>query len=338
MKAIILLAGYGTRMRPHTWSRPKALMKVAGNTTIGHLLDMMSDILTEEVIFVVGYRGQQIREWIDENYPHLDTHYVVQENALGQAHAVSLCREFLEKDGEVVVGFGDGVIKAPYGDYQKVAGDDADAVLTVKTVEDPRPFGVVALDNNGFVNQFIEKPPTKENKNAAVGINWFRSSVQLMDAIDTILREKRMTKGEYFMADAYQVMLERGAKMRTMEVDYWYDAGKPNHILETNQALLGLGTGVTQDALERGYGEGFAVIPPVYVHESAEITGSVIGPYAHIDAGAKITNSIVRNAIIDPNATVDNMILDHALVGEDAIVKGKAAHLFVGDKSIVETG
>lgn len=336
MKVIILLAGYGTRMRPHTWSRPKALMKVAGNTTIGHLLDLMSDITTEEVIFVVGYRGDQIREWMAENYPHLDARWVVQENAKGQAHAVHLCKEYLEQDGEVVVAFGDGVIKADYGDYHKVAGDDADAVLTVKEVEDPRPFGIVKLNEDGFVTEFVEKPETKEHKNAAVGINWFRSSRKLLDAIETILREGRMTKGEYFMADAYQVLLEEGAKMRTMQVDYWLDAGKPGHILETNQKLLALGNGASTDAIERGYGEGFTVVPPVYIHEDAEIEASVIGPFAHIDAGAKISNAVIRNSIIDPNTEVSDAVLDNALVGEDAQVVGKALKLFVGDKSQVK--
>lgn len=336
MKVILLLAGYGTRMRPHTWSRPKALMKTAGNTIIGHLLDQMMPILTEEVIFVVGYRGDQIREWIDENYPQLDTHYVVQENALGQAHAVALCREFLEQEGDVVVGFGDGVIKATYADYTSIAGSDADAVLTVKHVEDPRPFGVVALDDDGYVTKFIEKPPTMENKNAAVGINWFRSGPKLMKAIDRMMEEGRMTKGEYYMADAYEVLLEEGAKFKTMPVEYWLDGGRPEEILKTNAALLGYGEGTTDDAIERGYGEGFTVVPPVFIAESAEISNSVIGPYAHIDAGAVVKDSIVRNSVIDPNATVDNTILDHALVGENATVKGRSQKLFVGDKSIVD--
>lgn len=323
-------------MRPHTWSRPKALMKVAGNTTIGHLLDLMSDITTEEVIFVVGYRGDQIREWIDENYPHLDTHYVIQENALGQAHAVYLCKEFLEDDGEVVVGFGDGVVKANYGDYRKVAGDSADAVLTVKEVEDPRPFGIVKLNDDGFVTEFEEKPESMAHKNAAVGINWFRSSRQLLNSIETILRDKRMTQGEYFMADAYQVLLEEGAKMRTLEVDYWLDAGKPNHILETNAKLLALGNGVSTDALERGYGEGFTVIPPVFIHESAEIDASVIGPYVHVDANTKISNAVIRNSIIDPNTEVRDVVLENALIGEQAHVKGRAMNMFVGDKSTID--
>lgn len=337
MKVIILLAGFGTRMRPHTWSRPKALMKVAGNTTIGHLLDQMKPILTEEVIFVVGYKGDQIQEWIDRTYPELDTHYVIQENALGQAHAVSLCREFMETDGELVVAFGDGVVKADYANYQSL-GADADAVFTTFEVEDPRPFGVVSLDGDGFVNGFIEKPESMENKNAAVGINWFRSSRQLLGAIDTILAEQRMTKGEYFMADAYQVLLENNAKIRIMPVDYWLDAGKPGHILETNEKLLAKGTGATVEAIERSYGEGFTVIPPVFIHESAEITGSVIGPYAHIDRDCVIKSSIIRNAIIDPEAQVTNCILDRALIGDGARVNGNSRKMFVGDKSHIDLG
>ncbi len=336
MKVIILLAGYGTRMRPHTWSRPKALMKTAGNTIIGHLLDQMMPILTEEVIFVVGYRGDQIRDWIAENYPQIDAHYVVQENALGQAHAVALCREFLEKEGDVVVGFGDGIVKCDYPAYTQIAGSDADAVLTAKQVEDPRPFGVVALDDEGYVTQFIEKPDTIENNNAAVGINWFRSGPQLLKAIDRMMEEGRMTKGEYFMADAYGVMLEEGAKMKIMQVDYWLDGGRPEEILNTNKSLLGYGTGTTANAVERSLSEGFTVVPPVFIADSAEINNSVIGPYAHIDADSVISNAIIRNSVIDERASIENAILDESLVGEDALVKAANKKLFVGDKGRVD--
>lgn len=335
MKVIILLAGYGTRMRPHTWSRPKALMKVAGNTVIGHFLDEMQDVLTEEVIFVVGYRGKQIREWIDHHYPHLNTHYVFQETALGQAHAVYLCRSFLEDDGEIIVAFGDGVVRANYVDFATIAGEDADAVFTVQMIEDPRPFGVTVTDDAGYVTQFVEKPETTENKACAVGVNWFRSSQYLLDALITIMKENRQTKGEFYMADAYQVMLEKKAKIRTMPVTYWLDAGKPGHILDTNRQLLGHGTGVSQDALERGYGEAFTVIPPVYIHETADIEASVIGPYAHIDKNVTIRGSVIRNSIIDPGATVEDCILDQALIGEQATVKGHSAGMFVGDRSTI---
>lgn len=337
MKVIILLAGYGTRMRPHTWSRPKPLMKVAGNTVIGHILEQMRDILTDEVIFVVGYRGDQIEAWIRANYSDLKASFVEQAQALGQAHAVWLCHEHLREDGEVVVAFGDGVIKANFAAYHAIAGADADAVLTVMPVDDPRPFGILITDGHGYMTSFVEKPTTLEHKLAAVGINWFRSSTQLLSAIETILREKRQTRGEYFMADAYQVLLERGARIKTMPVDYWYDTGSPANILETNQRLLGMGFG-SPDALERSLGEGFTVIPPVYIHDSAEIEASVIGPYTHIDAYVNIKNAVISHSIIDAHARLENCVLDNALVGEQAQVVGRGKALFVGDNASVELG
>ena len=269
MKVIILLAGYGTRMRPHTWSRPKPLLKVAGNTAVGHLLDLMHQITTEEVIFVVGYKGEQIEEWIRSHYPHLDVHFVVQEQALGQAHAVWLCRDYVD-DQELVVTFGDGIIDL---DYPHMAKPEADVVLMVKEVEDPRRFGVVALDQEGYVTRFIEKPPTKEHKLAVVGMYWFRSGRYLINAIDTILKEERQTLGEYFMADAFQVMLENGGRLKTMPVSEWADTGTPETILKTNARLLSVGY-ASDDALERSFAEEFSVVPPVYLHPTAEITAS----------------------------------------------------------------
>jgi len=333
MKVIILLAGYGTRMRPHTWSRPKPLLNVAGNTVVGHILDMMEEITTEEVIFVVGYKGDQIEAWIRENYPQLDTYFIIQEEALGQAHAVWLCREFLD-DGDVVVAFGDGIIEA---DYANFANPDLDAVLLVEEIEDPRRFGVAVLNEAGYVTNLIEKPPTKEHKLAIAGINWFRSGAQLFQAIDKILKEGRQTLGEYFMVDAYQVMLERGAKMRTMLLNQWADAGTPQAILSTNARLLSAGY-ATYDALERGFEEGFTVLPPVYIHPEADIEAAIIGPYASIGKNVRIRNAVVRNSIVDPGAQIEDCILDDSLIGENAKVSGQGKALFVGDDSTLDLG
>ncbi len=331
MKVIILLAGYGTRMRPHTWSRPKPLLKVAGNTVIGHILDLMSAITTEEVIFVVGYKGDQIEDWIRTNYPHLDTHFVIQEEALGQAHAVWLCREFLGDD-DVVLAFGDGIVEA---DFANLPNPDADAVFMVKEVDDPRRFGVVVLNEAGYATALIEKPPTTEHKLVIAGINWFRSGRQLYEAVDTVMKEGRKTLGEYFMVDAYQVLLERGAKIRTKSLVQWVDAGTPQAILSTNARLLSTGY-ASQDALERSYNEDFTVLPPVYIHPESQIEASVIGPYASIDAKVKISNAIIRNSIIDTGAQIENCVLESTLVGENAKVFGRSNTLFVGDDSTVE--
>jgi glucose-1-phosphate thymidylyltransferase len=318
-------------MRPHTWSRAKPLLHVAGNTIIGHLLNFMHEITTEEVIFVVGYKGDEIEAWIREHYPHLDAHFVVQEEALGQAHAIWMCRDFLD-EGEVLVAFGDGIVEAR---YKEIAEPEADGVILVQEMEDPRTFGVVVTDENDVVHDFIEKPGTMEHKRVLAGIYWFRNGRLLHDAIQTIIEEKRQTKGEFYLVDAYKVMLEQGAVIKARPTIFWLDAGKPDYMLSTNQKLLSLGYG-TQDAIERSYAEDFTVVPPVFIHETAVIDQSVIGPFASIDAGATVKSSIVRNSIIDAGAHIENCILDEALVGVNVKITGKTHKLFIGDSSTIE--
>lgn len=334
MKVIIPLGGYGSRMRPHTWSRPKPLVRVAGNTVIGHLLDQMADVCTEEVIFVVGYKGQEIEDWICQNYPHLDAHFVIQEEALGQAHAIWLCRDYLDAE-DVMVAFGDGIIRTDFTAIAEEAPAAADAVFLVQEVDDPSSFGVTALNEEGFIEQFIEKPETDEHKLAIAGIYWFRDGRFLRDALDVVLEEDRQTLGEYFLADAFQVMLQRGAHLAVREIDFWLDAGKPVNTLEANRRLLAIGH-ATADAVERSYGEDFTVLPPVYLHPDAAIEGSVIGPYVSVDEGVTIKNAVVRNSIIDREAHIEDCVLDSSLIGERAYVSGRPAALFIGDDSTVE--
>lgn len=333
MKVIILLAGFGTRMRPHTWSRPKPLLRLAGNTIVGHLLNMMHEITKEEVIFVVGYKGNEIETWIRESYPHLDTRFVTQEEPLGQAHAVWLCRDYLGDD-DVVVAFGDGIFDM---DYAGLANTEVDAVLSAREVEDPRRFGVAVLDEEGFVEALVEKPATMDHRLALAGVKWFRSGNLLYEAIDTIIRQDRRTRGEYFMVDAYQVLLERGAKIRTMRLKLWADAGTPHSILDANARLLSRGF-ANLNAPDRGIREGFTVVPPVYLHPTVAVEASVIGPNVSIEANAKITNSVVQDSLIDSGAQLNNCVLQRALIGENANVRGRASALFIGDNSVVDLG
>lgn len=333
MKTIILLGGYGTRMRPHTWSRAKPLLKVAGNTIIGHLLDLMKDVTNGPVIFVVGYLGDQIEGWLRQHYGHLDMHFVVQEQALGQAHALWLCRDYLDSDEDVLIAFGDGIVKADYVALNR----EADAVFYVKEVEDPRTFGVVVLNETGYVTDFIEKPKGMENRLAIAGVYWFKRGRKLRDAVDTVINTGRKTLGEYYLADAFQVMLEQGDKIRVDTVEVWEDAGKPDTILHTNRRMLSVGY-ATFEALERGYVEGFVVIPPVFIHPEADIESAVIGPFASIEARAVIRNAVVRDSIIDEGAKIEDCVIENSLIGENAQVKGRGRELFIGDNAIVDLG
>jgi glucose-1-phosphate thymidylyltransferase len=331
VKVIVPLAGYGTRMRPHTWSRAKPLLNVAGNTIIGHLLNLMSAITTEEVIFVVGYKGDEIESWIRRQHPHLNTHFVVQEEALGQAHAIWLCRDFLDDEGQVLIAFGDGIIDA---DYETLPDTDADALLLVQEMEDPLSFGVVVLDEDENVTDIIEKPSTSDHKLAVAGICWFRHGHVLRQALDQTMSKGRKIKGEFYLADTYQRLLQQGVKIRTKPVRFWFDAGQPDFMLFANARLLSLGYG-SEDAVERSYAQDFTVLPPVFIHESANVTASVIGPYVNVEANVRIHNSVIRNSLIDANSQIEDCVLDGALIGEHCLVTGRRQALFIGDHSRV---
>jgi len=330
LKVIIALAGHGTRMRPLTWSRDKPLLNVAGNTIIGHLLKLMHAVTDEEVVFVIGKSGQALQAWILEHFPDLNARFVVQEEALGQAHAIWLCREFMS-EGEVLIAFGDGIVNA---DYPGIRETEADVVCLVEEVEDPRTFGVTVVDPAGYITEFIEKPATAEHKLAIAGIYWFRHGQMLAQALETVIAEERMTKGEYYLVDALQVLQKQGVRIAAKPTIYWLDAGKPDYILLANQRLLSLGYG-TEDAIDRSYAEDFTVLPPVFIHKSASISRSVIGPHVNIEADVSIVNSIIRNSIIDAGSYIEDCILDGALIGENCRVVGQSSAPFIGDNSVI---
>lgn len=333
MKLIVLLAGFGSRMRPHTWSRPKALLHVAGNTVLGHLLGQLSALTLDEVIFVVGYKGTEIEAWVRQTYPKMNVRFVEQPEPLGQAHALWLCRDFID-DGELFVMFGDGIINAP---FETVSESSADGVALVQEIDDPRKFGVGILDNDGYITQIVEKPETMAHKLALVGAYWFRNGRSLTTALDRTIAEERKTKGEYYLADTLGILLEDGFKMTTLPVKFWLDTGNPADMLQTNERLLGLGYG-SEDAIDRSYGEDFTVIPPVFLHETAVIDNCVIGPYVTIGENVQMSRSVVSNSIIEADATLEDVNLDQSLIGKNATLKGASRTVFVGDNSEVDFG
>jgi glucose-1-phosphate thymidylyltransferase len=323
MQVIIPMAGYGTRLRPLTFSRPKPLLPVAGAPMIRHVIDSLNGIDVDEYIFIVGYLGNQIEEYVRQNY-NVKAHFVVQEELIGQAHAIYLTREYL--NGPAIVLFADTLFQADLGIIKKTT---ADAVAFVKEVEDPRRFGVVEVDEKDKVTRFIEKPDSMENKNVVIGLYYLRDSAPMITAIEKQMATKNMTRGEFFIADAFQIMVQDGAVFNTSPVGVWLDCGKPETVLETNRYLLENG-----HANESSFSKsGVAVIPPSFIHPSALIESSVIGPYASIGAGCQIKDSFIRDSIIDDNAVVQSIHLDQSLVGIKTNVAGKISTLNIGDES-----
>ena len=329
MKVIVPLAGFGKRMRPHTWSKPKPLVNVAGKPVLGHILDKLSnlDVQVEELTFVVGWLGDQIQEYYEASgYPY-PARYVEQKELLGQAHALWLAREYLS--GPVLIIFVDTVFDA---DLHGLEGSGLDGVLYVKEVADPRRFGVAVLDPDDRVTHLVEKPNTFDNRLAVIGAYYIRDAAWLVRAIEELMARDIQSKGEYWLADALNLMMEQGARFGVRQVAYWEDCGTPKDVLQTNRFLLEHG----QDNGDQATPVNSVIIPPVYIAPTARVEHSIIGPDVTIADHATVLHSIIRDSIIDEGASIDDTMLDRSLIGKEAFVRGRYRVLNVGDSSQVD--
>lgn len=328
MKVVVLMGGYGTRMRPHAWSRPKPVMQVAGNTVIGHILDRLAGVTTGEVILVVGYKGEQIERWVRDHYGHLDLRFVYQHEPLGQAHALWLCRDLLD-GSDVLVSLGDIIIDADF-DHIAAVAPGADAVFQTMEIDDPSQFGCLTVGPDGFIDRIVEKPKTGDYRLALAGSYWFADGRKLWATVDQTLSSGRQTNGEYFLADAFQLMLERGDRIGVQPIWAIVDVGSPGNRLSANHKLL---------AQVNGHGPSgdVTIIPPVFVHPSAVIEQSVIGPYVTIGPNARVRRSVVADSIVDPGAVITDCVLRDSVIGANAVIAGAAQALVVGDDSRLTT-
>jgi len=272
----------------------------------------------EEVIFITGWLGDQIKEYVEANYD-FTARFVVQEELKGQAHAIYMAREYLT--GPCIIVWVDTFFEA---DLQGLEKRPVDAVAYVKEVEDPRRFGV-AVEEGGRIVRLIEKPKRCEHRNAVIGLYYIRDAAALVDAIGYLLEHNIQTQSEYYLVDALQIMIDRGAVFVCEQTPVWKDCGTPEALLDTNRYLLS--NGFSQEIEVRNA----VLIPPVYVANSAVIERSVVGPYVTVCDGVRISNSIVRDAIIEEGSTIEGVGLEHSLVGRNATIKGSLGRVNVGD-------
>ncbi len=324
LTVVLPMAGLGTRLRPWTWSRPKPLVYVAGKTVLDHILDGLQAIpVPKRYVFIVGYLRDQIRAHMQTHYPDWDVAYVIQEEARGQSHALHLAADHLR--GPVMVLFADTLMEA---DFTPLAGLPQDRGLAwVYEVEDPRRFGVVFLDEQGRITRIVEKPQTTEHRLAVVGCYYFPSGEALARAVARQLAEGRTLKGEYYLADAVNILLEEGLPMYPARVHTWLDAGTYDALLATNRYLLDHGRDNTAEALRPGV----VVVPPVFVHPSARVEEAVLGPYVTVGPEVEIRRAVVQESILDEGSRVEDAVVSHTLLGRRAVLKGQAFQGFVGD-------
>jgi glucose-1-phosphate thymidylyltransferase len=326
MKVIIPAAGYGTRMRPHTHTRPKPLVPVAGRPSLAFVLDALAPLNIEELIFIVGRMGEQMESYVQKEYGQYPSRFIEQKVMRGQADAIALAQEYVK--GDLLTLFVDTIFEADLGVLNRL--DDADGAMFVAEVPDPSRFGIAVEGDDGYVSKLVEKPQEPESNLAVVGLYYFKDSQWLFRAIKTLMDSGRSLKGEYYLADAIQVMVDEGAKFRTFPVSAWEDTGTWDAVLHANRYLLR-----KMDQHEEPYMVGTSlVIPPAFIAPGANVENSVVGPYASISEGATVSDSIVRNSIISPEAIVTGTTLFGSLVGERATVEGGYRTLNVGDDSI----
>ena len=243
----------------------------------------------------------------------------------GQSDALYLAREHLT--GPMLMAFSDTLIESDLSDLDSL---DVDGMAFVKPVDDPRRFGVARLDDDGWVTRLVEKPQDFSNNLVLVGFYYFRRAEDLISAIQEQMERGVTLKNEYFLADAINIMLERGARFRTRQVDVWLDAGIPETVLETNRYLLDHGR---DNSSEVPVQSGVAIIPPVYIHPSAEIVSSVIGPHVSVGKDCHLERVVIRNSVIDECSSLKEMVITDALLGRHVQVEGQAERLNLGDHS-----
>ena len=330
MKAIIPVAGAGAKLRPHTYTQPKALIPIAGKTILSFIVDQLYEGGITEFIFIIGYLGEKIQDYVKFAFPHIKYHFVQQTERWGTGHAIELTREIVGND-EIFVALGDTICEY---DVKEMINSSY-SMLGVKKVDDPRQFGVAEMGEDGFIEHLIEKPTIPKSNLALVGLYKIKETDFLYSCLNHLYKENIKTHGEYNLTDALDFMIQRGAHFKAFKVKNWFDCGKKETLLESNATLLKkFGGNVTDTNAFKGS----IIIPPVSIAPNCTIKDSIIGPHVAIGANTTIQQSIIRDSIIGSYTNLFEVVLDNSLIGSDASVKGLSRSLNIGDNTEIDFG
>ncbi|CAN5386571.1 sugar phosphate nucleotidyltransferase [soil metagenome] len=330
MKAIIPVAGAGTKLRPHTYTQPKALIPLAGKTILSIIVDQLSDAGIKDFIFIVGYLGEKIKDYVTANYPDLTCHFVFQNERYGTGHAIDLAKEIVG-DEEVFIVLGDTIAEYDI----KAMIDSPYSMLAVKKVDDPRNFGVAEIEEDGFISRVVEKPAIPKSNMALVGIYKIKETNSLFVCLKKIMEIADRTVEERSLTDAIECMIQSRAKFKSIKVETWFDCGKKETLLKSNATLLKKFGGKIAD-LERF--ENTIIIPPVSIAEGCDIKNSVIGPNVTIGDHTILNYTIVKESIIGSFSRLYDVVLDDSLIGSDTGIKGETRSLNIGDNTDIDLG
>ena len=330
MKAIIPVAGAGTKLRPHTYTQPKALIPLAGKTILSIIVDQLMEAGITEFIFIVGYLGEKIQDFVKQKYPQLNSHFVYQNERQGIGHAVLLTRHIVGDD-EIFIVLGDTICEYDVKDVLNQPG----SMLGVKRVDDPRNFGVAELADDSSIERVVEKPQIPKSNMALVGIYRIRETSVLFNCLETNIQNHVTSYGEYNLTDAIECMIRNGVQFRAFKVQNWFDCGKKETLLESNAKLLKKFGGTI--ASEHQF-ENTIIIQPVSIAPGCDIRNSIVGPNVAIGEKTRVNYSILKDSIIGSFADLYDIVLTHSLIGSDTEVKGESRSLNIGDNTEIDLG
>ena len=323
MKVIIPLAGKGTRLRPHTHVVPKPMLKVAGRPVMSYVMD---DVLRlgniDQVIYITGHLKEKVECYTRSTYD-IPSAFIEQKVQDGTAGAVALAKPLV--DQPVMIIFVDTIFDA---DLSVIKTIEADGIIWTMEVEDYQRFGVVVTDENDFMTKIVEKPSTPISKRANIGLYYIRNWQLLFEGIDHVLKTAP-NKGEWYLTDAFQYMIDKGAKIKVVDVQGWYDAGQLETLLDTNRTMLEKGRARKPAVL----GANTTIVEPVYIEDGATIENTTVGPNVSIGANCVIRNSTIRDSVIGDQATITDSHLNKSFLGDHVTVHGSHGALNVGDHS-----
>jgi glucose-1-phosphate thymidylyltransferase len=330
MKVIIPLAGKGTRLRPHTHLVPKPMLKIAGKPVMDYILEDLEQLGgVEQVVYITGHLKEKVEEHARTRFAKLPAVFVEQKVQDGTAGAVKLAQPFVDQD--ILIIFVDTIFET---DLSVIKTTDADGIIWVKEVEDYQRFGVVVTDKNGNMTKIVEKPSTPISKRANIGLYYIKNSKLLFEGIDHTLTQPQ-NKGEYYLTDAFQYMIDKGAKLKVIDVEGWYDAGKLDTLLETNHTVLEKLGGARRP---RTVPPGVTIKDPVYIEDDVTLSQSTIGPNVSIGSGSRVEGSTLADTIIGKKAKIQRSTLRNSLIGDEVTIEGLQGELTVSDHSEIRAG
>ena len=331
LKIIIPMAGAGKRLAQLTKHKPKALVRLADKRLLDHILNTLRTLektYTLEYIFIIGYLGDQIKDYMQDVHPDKNVTYFMQEQLLGQSHAIYLAKDAIS--GPVLLTYCDTINKM---DFSFLPLERIDGVVSVQDVDDPRRHGIAVVDSDNLIVKLVEKPETMEHKSALTGIYYFSEGKELIKAIETQIRRGISLQNEYYLADAINILVKDGMRIKTEKVMQWLDAGTPEAVLETNAYLL---RHHLQSHNEIAAGQSNVYLPPLYVHESSRVENSIIGPNVAVGENCSIKDSILKNTIVDDGSSVTETMLANSLISKNCSVSGKPKQLIAADRDEIK--